>query len=111
MLVSDSLSEALQHFALERGLALSWRESPRYFEAQTVGKPCESNRLDKLLVDRALAASRERAQALILAGKVLVDDQKSRKQARRLQRIASIRLLGEDLEVRQPRRTETGTRT
>jgi MoxR-like ATPase len=28
------------------------------------------SRLDKLLVDRGLAASRERAQALILAGKV-----------------------------------------
>jgi 23S rRNA (cytidine1920-2'-O)/16S rRNA (cytidine1409-2'-O)-methyltransferase len=36
-------------------------------------------RLDKLLVDRQLAASRERAQALILAGRVLVDEQKVQK--------------------------------
>jgi 23S rRNA (cytidine1920-2'-O)/16S rRNA (cytidine1409-2'-O)-methyltransferase len=33
-------------------------------------------RLDKLLVDRGHAASRERAQALILAGRVLVNEQK-----------------------------------
>lgn len=33
-------------------------------------------RLDKMLVDRGLAASRERAQALILAGRVLVAEQK-----------------------------------
>ena len=33
-------------------------------------------RLDKLLLDRGLAPSRERAQALVLAGKVLVDGQK-----------------------------------
>jgi len=36
-------------------------------------------RLDKLLVDRGLAASRERARAMILAGNVLVDDQKLEK--------------------------------
>ena len=36
-------------------------------------------RLDKLLVDRALAQSRERAQALILAGRVMVDEQKVEK--------------------------------
>ena len=33
-------------------------------------------RLDKLLVDQGHAASRERAQALILAGRVLVDEQR-----------------------------------
>jgi len=54
-------------------------------------------RLDKLLVDRGLAASRERAQALILAGKVLVRDQKVEKAGAQVEPEASIRLLGEDL--------------
>ena len=45
-------------------------------------------RLDKLLVDRGFAASRERAQALILAGKVLVDEQKMENPGRRSRPIA-----------------------
>jgi 23S rRNA (cytidine1920-2'-O)/16S rRNA (cytidine1409-2'-O)-methyltransferase len=55
-------------------------------------------RLDKLLVDRGLAASRERAQALILAGKVLVKDQKLDKAGAQVDEDAAIRLLGEDLK-------------
>ena len=55
-------------------------------------------RLDKLLVDRGLAASRERAQALILAGKVLVDDQKVQKAGAQVATESVIRLLGEDLK-------------
>src|SRR5271163_3305957 len=55
-------------------------------------------RLDKLLVDRGLAASRERAQALILAGKVLVDDQKLDKSGAQVVADAEVRLLGEDLK-------------
>jgi 23S rRNA (cytidine1920-2'-O)/16S rRNA (cytidine1409-2'-O)-methyltransferase len=55
-------------------------------------------RLDKLLVDRGLAASRERAQALILAGKVLVDDQKLEKAGAPVSAECVIRLLGEDLK-------------
>lgn len=54
-------------------------------------------RLDKLLVDRGLAASRERAQALILAGKVLVDEQKQEKAGSSVAADSEIRLLGEDL--------------
>jgi len=56
------------------------------------------SRLDKLLVDRGLAASRERAQALILAGKVLVDDQKVEKSGAQVSSACLIRLLGEDLK-------------
>jgi 23S rRNA (cytidine1920-2'-O)/16S rRNA (cytidine1409-2'-O)-methyltransferase len=55
-------------------------------------------RLDKLLVERGLAASRERAQALILAGKVLVNDQKLDKAGAQVEPAAAIRLLGEDLK-------------
>ena len=55
-------------------------------------------RLDKLLVDRCLAASRERAQALVLAGKVLVDDQKVEKAGAQVSAECVIRLLGEDLK-------------
>jgi 23S rRNA (cytidine1920-2'-O)/16S rRNA (cytidine1409-2'-O)-methyltransferase len=55
-------------------------------------------RLDKLLVDRRLAASRERAQALILAGKVLVDEQKVEKAGAQVEADCVIRLIGEDLK-------------
>ena len=55
-------------------------------------------RLDKLLVDRGLAASRERAQALILAGTVLVNDQKLEKAGAQVAAECVIRLLGEDLK-------------
>jgi 23S rRNA (cytidine1920-2'-O)/16S rRNA (cytidine1409-2'-O)-methyltransferase len=54
-------------------------------------------RLDKLLVDRNLAASRERAQALILAGRVLVDEQKIEKPGAPVEEAVNIRLLGDDL--------------
>jgi len=54
-------------------------------------------RLDKLLVERGLAPSRERAQALIIAGKVLVNEQKIDKSGREVEADAAIRLLGEDL--------------
>ena len=54
-------------------------------------------RLDKLLVDRRLASSRERAQALILAGKVLVDEQKIEKAGAPVDIGAAIRLLENDL--------------
>ena len=55
-------------------------------------------RADQLLVDRGLAESRTRAQALILAGKVLVDGQKVEKAGAGVQADAEIRLLGEDLK-------------
>src|SRR6201997_1184059 len=49
-------------------------------------------------MDRGLAASRERAQALILAGKVLVDEQKVEKSGAQIEENCAIRLLGEDLK-------------
>jgi 23S rRNA (cytidine1920-2'-O)/16S rRNA (cytidine1409-2'-O)-methyltransferase len=55
-------------------------------------------RLDKLLLERGLAPSRERAQALVLAGKVLVDGQKVDKSGTAVEREADIRLLAEDLK-------------
>jgi 23S rRNA (cytidine1920-2'-O)/16S rRNA (cytidine1409-2'-O)-methyltransferase len=55
-------------------------------------------RLDKLLVDRGLVASRERAQAMILAGKVLVDERKLDKSGSQVESASAIRLLGEDLK-------------
>lgn len=54
-------------------------------------------RLDKLLVERALVPSRERAQAMILAGRVLVNEQKVVKAGASVEDDVAIRLLGDDL--------------
>jgi len=54
-------------------------------------------RLDKLLFDRGFVPSRERAQALIIAGKVLVNEQKLEKPGASVESDSVIRLLGEDL--------------
>ena len=48
-------------------------------------------------MDRGLAASRERAQALVLAGKVLVNDQKLEKSGAQVAEDCAIRLLDQDL--------------
>jgi 23S rRNA (cytidine1920-2'-O)/16S rRNA (cytidine1409-2'-O)-methyltransferase len=55
-------------------------------------------RIDKLIFERGLAASRERAQAMILAGKVLVNGQKIEKAGVGVEVDAEIRLLDEDLK-------------
>jgi 23S rRNA (cytidine1920-2'-O)/16S rRNA (cytidine1409-2'-O)-methyltransferase len=57
----------------------------------------KKERIDKLLVDRGLVASRERARALILAGAVLVDEQVVDKAGAQIAREAEIRLKGEDI--------------
>jgi len=54
------------------------------------------SRLDKLLVDRGLVPSRERAQAIILAGNVLVNEQKVMKSGAQVELDAELRLLGDD---------------
>ena len=55
-------------------------------------------RIDKLLVERGLVPSRERAQAMILAGRVLVNEQKVEKTGASVDAGAEVRLLGEDLK-------------
>jgi len=53
------------------------------------------SRLDKLLLERGLAPSRQRAQALILAGRVLVNEQKAEKAGTNVEGDARIRILGD----------------
>jgi 23S rRNA (cytidine1920-2'-O)/16S rRNA (cytidine1409-2'-O)-methyltransferase len=60
--------------------------------------PSMKSRLDKILVDQGHAASRERAQALILAGRVLVNEQRIDKPGSTIPADAVIRLLGTDLK-------------
>jgi len=59
----------------------------------TTGK----TRIDLLLVERALVPSRERARALILAGRVLVNEQKIDKPGATVSSDAAVRLLGDDM--------------
>lgn len=54
------------------------------------------DRLDKLLVDRGLAASRERAVALVMAGNVLVDGQRAAKPGTQIDVLSEIALREED---------------
>ncbi|MFC6644885.1 TlyA family RNA methyltransferase [Granulicella cerasi] len=54
-------------------------------------------RLDKLLVDRQLFSSRERAQAMILAGRVLVNEQKVDKPGASVKEEDAVRVLGDDM--------------
>jgi 23S rRNA (cytidine1920-2'-O)/16S rRNA (cytidine1409-2'-O)-methyltransferase len=54
------------------------------------------SRLDKLLLQRGLAPSRERAQALILAGRVLVNEQKIEKAGANVAADAELRVLGDE---------------
>ena len=53
-------------------------------------------RLDKLLVEQGFAPSRERAQALIVAGRVLVNQQKIEKPGLQVESTSAIRILGEE---------------
>jgi 23S rRNA (cytidine1920-2'-O)/16S rRNA (cytidine1409-2'-O)-methyltransferase len=53
------------------------------------------SRVDVLLVERGLAPSRERAQALLMAGQILVDGQKVDKPGHRVDATSRIELIGE----------------
>lgn len=52
-------------------------------------------RLDRLMVERGLAGSREKAQALILAGEVLIDGQKAQKPGQQVAGDASLEVLAQ----------------
>jgi 23S rRNA (cytidine1920-2'-O)/16S rRNA (cytidine1409-2'-O)-methyltransferase len=54
-------------------------------------------RLDKLILQRGLASSRERAQALVLAGRVLVNQQRVDKAGANVDDEATVRILGDDM--------------
>src|ERR1039458_6742509 len=54
-------------------------------------------RLDKALVERGLAQSREGAQGVILAGRVLVAEQKVEKPGTPVAEDAALRVVGDDL--------------
>src|SRR5438270_3150808 len=55
-------------------------------------------RIDKLLVERGLVPSRERAQAMVLSGRVLVNEQKIEKAGASVDPEAAIRVLGDDVK-------------
>jgi 23S rRNA (cytidine1920-2'-O)/16S rRNA (cytidine1409-2'-O)-methyltransferase len=59
-------------------------------------KPERPKRIDKLLVDRGLADSRAKAQALVMAGVVLVDEQRVNKPSDPVGPHAEIRIKGGD---------------
>lgn len=57
----------------------------------------DKDRLDKILVERGLVQSRERARSLIMAGRVIVDDHLVEKAGAAVPLDADIRLKGEDI--------------
>lgn len=68
------------------------RTPPVKTGAEKVGK----ERLDQILVDRGLAESRTRAQALIMAGLVLVNGQKADKPGTKIPTDRTVELKGQD---------------
>ena len=61
------------------------------------------------MVERGLAESREKAQALIMAGEVLVDGQKASKPGQPVAADAAVEVLSRP-PYRQPRRIQAGGR-
>jgi 23S rRNA (cytidine1920-2'-O)/16S rRNA (cytidine1409-2'-O)-methyltransferase len=55
-------------------------------------------RIDKLLVESGMVQTRERAQAMILAGRVLVNEQKVTKSGTAFEPTAVIRILGDEMK-------------
>lgn len=66
-------------------------------EAHRQNRKPGKTRLDVLIVDRGLAPSRERAQAILLAGSVLVNGQKMEKPGTQIAADARVEIIGEAL--------------
>jgi 23S rRNA (cytidine1920-2'-O)/16S rRNA (cytidine1409-2'-O)-methyltransferase len=75
------------------GIALRMQSDDGTERAEAVGK--ERVRLDLLVVELGLAESRERAQAMILAGQVLVEEQKVEKCGALVSVDAKVRIVGQ----------------
>lgn len=58
-------------------------------------QPGKKERIDKLLLDRGLADSRTKAQAMVMAGVVLVDDKRAAKSSEMFPVSAAIRIKGD----------------
>jgi 23S rRNA (cytidine1920-2'-O)/16S rRNA (cytidine1409-2'-O)-methyltransferase len=82
---------AIADFSMCSGHILVPVETPNTIDSMKV-------RIDKLLVERGLVPSRERAQAMVLSGRVLVNEQKVEKAGASVDPEAAIRLLGDDLK-------------
>ncbi len=65
-------------------------------------------RLDVLLVSQGLAASREKAKAIIMSGNVLVNGQREDKAGTMIDVKAEITVKGGSAEICQSRRTQAG---
>ena len=74
---------------MRRALLRRWRDS-----LPSKGKL----RIDKLLVERGLVPTRQRAQSMVIAGRVLVNGQKIEKSGITVEHDAELRLLGSDLK-------------
>jgi 23S rRNA (cytidine1920-2'-O)/16S rRNA (cytidine1409-2'-O)-methyltransferase len=97
------ISAAKWPFSLGAGIDNGMREDSKAGSAKTrpeEARPGKSGsgkaRLDLLVTERGFAPSRERARALILAGRILVNEQKVDKPGASVPSDAPIRLLGED---------------
>src|SRR3984957_12748671 len=65
-------------------------------KSRTKSRPGKS-RLDVLIVERGLAPSREKAQAMLLAGNVLLNGQKMEKPGTQIATDSQIEIIGETL--------------
>jgi 23S rRNA (cytidine1920-2'-O)/16S rRNA (cytidine1409-2'-O)-methyltransferase len=78
---------------------MNWNPPSDDAPPNTSRKPARpgKSRIDVLIVERGLAPSREKAQALLLAGNILVNGQKIEKPGTQIARNSQIEIIGETL--------------